>query len=550
AGVEEKNEYDREQDLEINVGMVKKKSERIANWKTPGMDGVQGYWIKYLTNCHERIAVQLNEMLNGFAEIPQWLTYGRTVLCVKDPKKGNVADNFRPISCLPIMWKLFTGVIADSLYDSMEEKKVLPTEQKGCKRGSRGTKDQLLIDKLVLKDSKKRRTNLAMAWIDYRKAYDMVPHSWIEECLEIFGCAANVGQFIKESMRGWRCELAAGGEVLGDVRIKRGIFQGDSLSPLLFVICMIPLTLVLRENEAGYELKDGGGKVNHLLFMDDLKLFGKNETQIESLVDTVQLVSRDVGMEFGIKKCGVLCLKRGVVVECEGIELPDGEVMRSVESEGYKYLGILEMDNILSAQMKEKVKREYLRRVRAVLESRLHGRNKIVGINTWAIALLRYGGGILDWKKEELQSLDRKTRKLMTIHGAFHPKSDVDRLYLSRKRGGRGLLGCERSIKAEENSLGWYVKKSVEPLLKAVGRSKILDVEGSRPKESYKQLEMVATEERWIGKRMYGQYYREMSEGADIHMTWTWLQKSDIKPETEALICAAQEQALRTNYIK
>ena len=63
-------------------------------------------------------------------------------------------------------------------------------------------------------------------------------------------------------------------------------------------------------------------------------------------------------------------------------------------------------------------------------------------------------------------------------------------------------------MRTEENSLGWYLKKSVEPLLKEVGSSKILDVEGSILKESYKQKLITTTEGRWKDKRMYGQYYR------------------------------------------
>ena len=85
------------------------------------------------------------------------------------------------------MWKLLTGVIAEYMYDYFEQEKPLPEEQKGCRRGSRGTKVQLLIDKTVLKDCKKRHTNLSTAWIDYKKAYDFAPHSWINECIELFG---------------------------------------------------------------------------------------------------------------------------------------------------------------------------------------------------------------------------------------------------------------------------------------------------------------------------------------------------------------------------
>ena len=103
---------------------------------------------------------------------------------------------------------------------------------------------------------------------------------------------------------------------------------------------MIPLTLILRKSTAGYDLAKGF-KVNHLLFMDDLKLFGKSEDQIDSLVQTIQVFSEDIGMEFGLRKCGVLLMKRGKKVRCDDITLLDGRIMREIEREGYKYLGFL-----------------------------------------------------------------------------------------------------------------------------------------------------------------------------------------------------------------
>ena len=102
-------------------------------------------------------------------DLPEWMAHDYTVLCQKDPRKGNTADNYGPITCLLLMWKLLTGVIAEEMYNYLEREKILPEEQKGCKRGIRGTKDQLLIDKTVLKDCRERHTNLSMAWIDYRK---------------------------------------------------------------------------------------------------------------------------------------------------------------------------------------------------------------------------------------------------------------------------------------------------------------------------------------------------------------------------------------------
>ena len=92
-----------QQNVVINEDKVKKQCSKMPNWKSLGHDGVQGFWIKRLNKMHERIATQLNEILEGTKEIPSWMTYERTVLRQKDPAKGNSVENFRPIACLPLM---------------------------------------------------------------------------------------------------------------------------------------------------------------------------------------------------------------------------------------------------------------------------------------------------------------------------------------------------------------------------------------------------------------------------------------------------------------
>ena len=252
------------------------------------------------------------------------------------------------------------------------------------------------------------------------------------------------------------------------MKIERGIFQGDSLSPLLFVIILIPLTHILRKASPGYEFASSKEKINHLLYMDDLKLYSKTEKALDSLIQTVRIFSNDIKMEFGIEKCAILVLKRRKVVKSEGIKLPDNRKMRSLNAnEEYKYLGILQADQIKQKKMKEKVGNEYKRRVRKLLETKLNGQNVINAINTWAIPLLRYSAAFLGWTKEEIHQLDRKTRKLLTMHGGLHPKSNVDRLYIPRKEGGRGLLNVEDVINLAVIGLERYVCNSNERLLTA-----------------------------------------------------------------------------------
>ena len=154
-----------------------------------------------------------------------------------------------PATYLPLIRKLSTGVIAKEMYDYFEQKKLLPEEQKLCSRGSYRTKDQLLIDKTVFKDCKKRHTNLSIAWIDYKKAYGFVSHSWINEFMELFGITYNVRNFLEKRME---LSLTSKGEDLEEVNLKRRIFQGDILSPL-FALSMVPLSLIFRKANASYD---------------------------------------------------------------------------------------------------------------------------------------------------------------------------------------------------------------------------------------------------------------------------------------------------------
>ena len=150
--------------------------------------------------------------------------------------------------------------------------------------------------------------------------------------------------------------------------------------------------------------------------MDDLKLHSRNEEGLDSLVQTVCVFSEDLGMEFGIEECAMLVMEKGKIVKSIGIESPGGKVIKSLqEGESCKYLGILEADKFLEEKMKLIDPKEYIRTLRKVLKSKLNGGNLVCGVNTWAVSLLRYSAAFVSWRKSELQGIDRKTRKLLTI---------------------------------------------------------------------------------------------------------------------------------------
>ena len=120
-------------EAKITVVCVAKQLKKTSNWKAPGPDGVQGYWLKKFTTIKQRIAEQLDCCPQQRC-VPNYMTSGRIELIAKDKISGSVATNFIPITCLPLMWKLFTGILREKLYQHLDERESLPEEQKGYRK--------------------------------------------------------------------------------------------------------------------------------------------------------------------------------------------------------------------------------------------------------------------------------------------------------------------------------------------------------------------------------------------------------------------------------
>ena len=161
------------------------------------------------------------------------------------------------------------------------------------------------------------------------------------------------------------------------IKIRCGIFQGDSFSPLLFVLSLAPLSELLRKSGFGYDLGKKAGPnrclIHHLFYMDDLKLYAKSDRQMSKLIDIVHQFSTDINMQFGLDKCAKITIKGGKVVQSGAILLDNKKATSELQAEGcYKYLGIAESNTLHHKDMKCHLKTEYLKRVRKILLSELN----------------------------------------------------------------------------------------------------------------------------------------------------------------------------------
>ena len=133
----------------------------------------------------------------------------------------------------------------------------------------------------------------------------------------------------------------------------------------MFVLGLIPLSLILRKTKVAYEFSESKEKINHLSFMDDLKLYCRSQKGLDSFVQTNRVFSEDIAIEFGIEKCAILVMEKGKIVKSVGIELPDGKLIKLLqECQSYKYLGILDADKFLEQKMRLNFSKKYIRRMR------------------------------------------------------------------------------------------------------------------------------------------------------------------------------------------
>ena len=210
--------------------------------------------------------------------------------------------NYRPITCLSTMYKIVTSIITKRTYSLLNKNNLLPAEQRTCKKGSYGCKDQLLINRANLQEVKSKKKILSTAWINYRKASNSIAHFWIEKSLKIYRVCSTKQIRHREH------------EDLED----------HPESPP----CR-PVVNIETEQHQKWDLPKGSHRLD-LYYTDDLKIFCQGQEQ-KGLLTIVKTFSNIIKMEIGIKKCAKSALQKGGQTKTTDLDLDINTMIKELD---------------------------------------------------------------------------------------------------------------------------------------------------------------------------------------------------------------------------
>lgn len=566
----------RQKVYEIKKETVVKILKKLQMKKAAGPDLIGGFWYKKLESY---IPFMTNLFESSFAneiEVPEWMAKARTVLTPKN-KQTAIPKNYRPIACLNIMYKIFSGCLNVFLSDHCATNDIVTASQNGGKKNVWGTTEQLLLNKTILKEVKSRRRNLTTVWLDYKKAFDSVPHLWLIRALELAKVPDKIVNIIRSLTKIWSTQVHLSGEtesiVTDPIHYKKGIFQGDSLSVILFVLSVNPLSHLLNKMKGYAAGHDQSLNVTHNFFVDDLKLYAGTQSNLNKLLDIVTTFSKDIDMQFGIDKCAYVKIVKGKQVSCKGkINVNGVEISPVADGDTYRYLGQDENVEFVGAINKERVTKELYQRCRKVWSSELSAYHKATAHNVFVTSVIVPTFGIIDWSIEDLKKIDIRIRKLMAMNSCFHRNSDVDRLYMTRFNGGRGLKSIQNMFESrivslklhlernrERNDIMNYIFTSEENNSNRLGQALIdeqqLQIDDqTKPRSASRQYIKAVQKKKsatYESKQVHGYIQRKTKcdTSIDSNQSQKWLQDKYLTSHFVAYACAIQEQEIATKYL-
>ena len=218
----------------------------------------------------------------------------------------NAIGNWRPISLLLTIYKLYSAIMARRIASWAITTSAFSDAQKGFLAFD-GCAEHNFLLRTLMTDSRRRKHNLALTWLDLRDAFGSVPHYLMLSTMKRLGLSGSVLEVVGDIYSHSTIAVRTGKESFTPaIPQNRGVKQGCPLSPILFNIVLEGLLKYLATSNAGYTL--AGHSINSLAYADDICIIASNREDIQSLLDQCKVFAEWADLTFNVRKCGSLCL--------------------------------------------------------------------------------------------------------------------------------------------------------------------------------------------------------------------------------------------------
>ncbi|KAG0435242.1 LINE-1 retrotransposable element ORF2 protein [Dictyocoela muelleri] len=535
-------------DVNLDENMINSTIDTLPNWKATGIDKVYNFFIKNLKSVRKPLIREIQRLCANPSLIPEIFFYTITYMI---PKKNDPnPSEFRPISCMSNIYKLITKVLTQNLYNILDINEVISFNQIGVRKNTMASKEQLLFNHSinVVNDFK-----LKTVWFDIQKAYDSVPFEYVNEILINLNLPLNYVELMKKLQKEIKMNIVINNESIGTIKPCRGIIQGDSLSPLIFTLCMEPISRILNQNNSPkveIKYKDSEFAINHLLYMDDLKIFATDDEKLKYLTEEFTNTISKIGMNHNKSKSAT---NSPSISDIADIISP---------LNGYKYLGLLEdSDNKFKDVNIDIISKRINERIKKICQTSLNAKNMFNSFNEFALCLLNYFVGTVNMPENTLANYDTEIRKILIENNIHNKTACKERLYLKRKNMGRGL----NSLEFIHDKLLYNILKKIESKSHSCIRNKLIksvyenfsislseleeklknkykiehDVVNSFTLEDAFQRKLI---EEIKKKELHGILYKDFESTTDIKDSSTWLKRGRLSPKTEGYLCNIQDR--------
>lgn len=327
-------------DNPIREDEVQEAIRNLKLGKAAGLDNVCTEFLKYAGDVVTPFLTKLYNRLYNAGYFPvSWCTS----IVIPLFKKGDadLLDNYRGISLLSVVGKVFTAVLHKRFYEWAEEENKLSFEQAGFRKGY-STVDHIFTLVAVIRNrlNSTRGCKVYAAFIDYRKAFDMVDRDKLWHTLDKMQTSPKLINLLKSMYSSVQSCVRWNGELSECFDCPVGVRQGCLLSPILFSLLISEVADYVRSfGKHGLQLIPGGMELFLLLFADDIVLLSSTPTGLQNQIKNLEKVSKLLGLQVNIEKTKVMVFRKGGPLSNREHWFYDGKQIEVVNK--YKYLGFL-----------------------------------------------------------------------------------------------------------------------------------------------------------------------------------------------------------------